>query len=135
MLVLRLGSGPAADSDEDGLPDDWELTYFNGLMRDGSQDWDGDGSSDAEEYRAGTDPTNQGSALRVLTLSVMGVEGVTVVWSAAPGRTYRLQVKEVVEADWVDLPGEVTAQTETASMVDTSANASMARFYRAVLVE
>lgn len=136
LFVLRLGSGPAADSDEDGLPDDWELTYFNSLVRDGAGDWDGDGMSDRAEYTAGTDPTNEGSALRVLTLSGVGGGGVTVIWSAVPGKTYRVQFKDAVNApDWTDVPGDVLAASDSASKVDTTAGASEQRFYRAVLVE
>ena len=135
VFVLRLGSGPAADSDEDGLPDDWEVAYFNGLGRDGSEDWDGDGLSDRSEYRLGTDPTNAGSVLRVLTLTGTGTAEVTVVWCAVPGRTYRVQFKDRVDAPWNDLPGDVTASGETASKTDSTAGASLARFYRAMLVE
>lgn len=135
VFVLRLGSGPAADSDEDGLPDDWEVAYFNGLMRDGAEDWDGDGLSDRAEYRFGTDPTNAGSVLRVLTLTGAGTAEVTVVWGAIPGRTYRVQFKDRLEAPWTDLPGDVTASSETASKTDATAGASLARFYRAVLLQ
>lgn len=135
VFVLRLGSGPAADSDEDSLPDDWEAAYFNGLTRDGSEDWDGDGLSDRAEYRFGTDPTNAGSVLRVLTLTGAGTAEVTVVWCAVPGRTYRVQFKDRVDAPWTDLPGDVTASGETASKTDSTAGASLARFYRAVLLQ
>jgi Tol biopolymer transport system component len=135
VFVLRLGSGPAADSDQDALPDDWEATYFSNLARDGSGDWDGDGSSDRDEYLVGTDPTDEGSAFRVLTLTRMGGGDVTLIWSATAGRMYRLQFKDSVDAAWSDLAGEVVATGETASKVDVSPGASLQRFYRAVLVE
>jgi hypothetical protein len=45
------------DSDGDGLPDSWEMQYFGNLGHDGSLDSDGDHSTDAEEYAAGTNPT------------------------------------------------------------------------------
>ncbi len=136
LFVLRLGSGPVADSDQDGLPDDWELTYFNSLVRDGASDLDGDGMSDRAEYTAGTDPTKEGSALRVLTLSGAGGGSVTVIWSAVPGKTYRVQFKDSVEApDWSAVPGDVHAAGESASKVDTTAGAGLQRFYRAVLVK
>jgi len=44
------------DSDEDGMPDEWEVQHFGSLERDGTTDWDGDGLSDANEYLSGTDP-------------------------------------------------------------------------------
>ena len=43
-------------ADGDPLPDEWEQAAFGSLGRDGSGDFDGDGLSDAGEWRAGTDP-------------------------------------------------------------------------------
>ncbi|BFM06373.1 SdrD B-like domain-containing protein [Halioxenophilus aromaticivorans] len=45
-----------ADTDGDGLPDQWELDNFGDLSRDGSGDYDADGISDYQEYLNGSDP-------------------------------------------------------------------------------
>lgn len=45
------------DTDEDGLPDEWEQTHFGGLTEDGTGDFDNDGVSNLKEYQDGTDPT------------------------------------------------------------------------------
>lgn len=48
------------DSDNDGLPDWWELAYFGNLgTTDGTIDSDGDGLTDFNEYRTGLNPRNQ----------------------------------------------------------------------------
>ncbi len=53
----------AGDSDGDGLPDQWELDRFGSLDRDGTEDFDGDGVSDLEEFENGTDPNTQNAPL------------------------------------------------------------------------
>ena len=50
------------DTDEDGMPDYWEIQYFGNLNRDGTGDYDGDGISDLDEYLNGTDPTQDTQA-------------------------------------------------------------------------
>jgi len=131
IYVLRLG-GP--DTDADGMDDDWEMAYFNILSRDGTGDFDGDGWTDLQEFRAGTDPTDRGSILRVLTIDSLDGRTRTILWTAQPGRAYRVQFKrDVMDADWVDLPGIVTATGTTGSKEDTSAVGQLRRFYRVVL--
>jgi len=44
------------DTDSDGLPDEWELHWFPSLELDGAADPDGDGISNAREYRYGSSP-------------------------------------------------------------------------------
>lgn len=46
-----------ADTDDDGLDDDWERRWFSGLDRDETGDLDGDGFSDRQEHDAGSNPT------------------------------------------------------------------------------
>ena len=45
------------DSDQDGLPDWWELKYFGNLNQGPGDDPDGDGLTNLQEYQYGTDPT------------------------------------------------------------------------------
>jgi predicted outer membrane repeat protein len=46
----------AADTDKDGLPDDWEKRYFGDLNQSPNGDYDGDGLSNLEEYALGSNP-------------------------------------------------------------------------------
>ncbi|QJE96364.1 LamG-like jellyroll fold domain-containing protein [Luteolibacter luteus] len=63
-------SSPDYDLPLDGLPDGWEVKYFRAgnesleqtiLHTDGMLDSDGDGSTDAVEYHAGTNPKDSSS--------------------------------------------------------------------------
>ena len=55
LVSLNISDDP--DSDNDGMPDLWELANFGSLDRDGTGDFDGDGVSDLDEYTNGSDPT------------------------------------------------------------------------------
>lgn len=57
------------DSDQDGLPDAWELATFGNLWQSGSDDFDGDGVSNLDELLEGTDPLDPNSFRPRLTLS------------------------------------------------------------------
>jgi len=56
------GGEPAADQDNDGMPDAWESEFFGvtsfGSSDNSSSDFDGDGYTDLEEYLYGTNPTD-----------------------------------------------------------------------------
>lgn len=131
VFVLRLDAG---DSDIDGMVDDWELAYFGNLVRNGAADFDGDHHTDLQEFLAGTDPTDTGSILRVMTITSLA-GSATILWSAIPGKNYRVQFKAGLnDPDWTDLAGIVTATSSSASRMDDSGGVGGQRFYRVVLV-
>lgn len=49
------------DADQNGLPDSWERTYFASLGQSAEADSDGDGISNGDEYREGTNPADAAS--------------------------------------------------------------------------
>jgi len=53
-----MGNNADLDDDNDGMPDDYELTYgLDPLVDDAALDLDGDGLTNLDEYQQGTDPT------------------------------------------------------------------------------
>jgi hypothetical protein len=132
IFVLRLG---AVDSDNDGMDDDWEMAYFETLSRDGTGDFDNDGVSDLAEFKTGTNPKNDSSILRALTVASLSDGSTTVYWSAVPGRTYQVQQKDALaDTDWMSLPGTVIAADSTAAKTDDTSAGNSNRFYRVVLI-
>ena len=90
IRVLSLQADSAGASD--GLPRGWMTNYFGhiaplaGDLSRATDDRDGDGFTNLEEFLAGTDPTNAASALMLSSLSDTGV-----TWSASPYHHYELQ--------------------------------------------
>jgi hypothetical protein len=122
-----------ADTDHDGLADEWELQHF-GSIEAGSPtaDDDHDGVNNRDEFASGTDPKDGESYLKVERVSPE--EGVRLEFLAAAGHTYTTQVRESANAEWKRLADVVAAeQARIIEVVDANAALSgppSARFYR-----
>ncbi len=127
------------DSDGDGVGDCWMLKYFghvSGEAADNSRasdDRDGDGMSNLQEFLAGTNPTNSMSALRITGVVVSG-NGVKLTWRAVGGKQYVVQTNATPGTGFNDLspvitmPGNVEAST---NYLDAGAvSNTVPRFYR-----
>ena len=86
------------DSDGDGIPDWWTMQYFGhptGTSNDhsrASDDADGDGLSNLQEYLAGTDPTNRNSVLKIVSgAPAVGTNGFVLQWQSVNGKYYRIE--------------------------------------------
>jgi len=118
------------DSNTNGLPDDWELTYYTNLnvvLPEG--DSDGDGMSNLDEALAQTHPRDSNSVLR-LTQLVSG-EGMTLDWSSVGGTRYRLeysdgldpvQFQPVVRTLSEEIDPAATGETSTQTFIDAYTN-------------
>jgi hypothetical protein len=104
-----------ADTDGDGLPDEWEVA--NALnptdSADASLDSDGDGVPNRQEYFTGTDPQDPRSCLKVQSIRVAGEPPcMSVVFSAIAGKTYTLLRRDSADGGmWIpcaDVPAAST---------------------------
>ncbi len=73
------------DTDNDGLPDEWEKLYFGNLSQDGNGDPDNDGLSNADGYALGTDPNVADTDLDGLSDSVEKASGTNPLNSDTDG--------------------------------------------------
>jgi hypothetical protein len=121
------------DSDGDGMDDDFEITYFGNLERNGAGDFDSDGQSDYHEFIAGTNPGSDSSIFRVISIAAPGAATRQVLWSSVAGRSYSVQFKDSLLDDWSTLPQTVRATSSTAAFVDNASTAT--RFYRVAALE
>jgi len=101
------------DSDGDGIPDWWMMKYFGhptGQAYDNSlasDDADGSGESNLQDYLAGTDPTDPNSVFRILA-SVPASNSMTLTWFAVPGKDYQVQyTTNLDDPMWLTVTGNV----------------------------
>jgi hypothetical protein len=74
------------------------------------------------------------TAVPAITSVLNGNGTVTITWTATPGTTYCLQHKASSEdSSWVNIPGNVTAASATASKSD-NVGTNKAGFYRIMVV-
>jgi hypothetical protein len=115
------------DSDGNGLPDNWETNFFGFSGTVASTDTDGDGMSNAQEYIAGTDPTDPSSYLKINSITANG--GATVTFGAMASKSYTVQYSASPAGLWTklaDVPARTTNHIE--SLFDPGYTTD--RFYR-----
>jgi hypothetical protein len=121
-----------ADDLTDGLSNSWWSQYgITGTDRVASADPDRDGFTNAQEHALGTDPTSASSRFAANSPERDG-SNITISWSAVSGKTYRVQAKSDLSAEWADASGPVTANGPTASQ--TLPVSGTKHFYRIRLV-
>lgn len=134
-----VGDPLAQDTDADGMPDAWENAHgFNpNDPADAAQDADHDGQSNLAEYRAGTDPRNADSVLRITAIS-REASDARVTWTTVGSHHYLLQ-------GGTNLVGDLSSNVSplisvppggeaTTNYLHTNGATLPARFYRVRLV-
>lgn len=91
------------DSDTDQMPDHFELGYPGILDRfdpdDAAEDYDGDGSPNREEWRAGTRLNDESSCLRILQIAP-GAGLLGIQWTSVGGKTYVVETANSASGPW-----------------------------------
>ena len=120
------------DSDADGIPDWWEMLQFDRLdIASEKSDQDQDGFPDWAEFRAGTNPGDNRSLLRLFTPKITARGQVELKWSSIAARNYAVQGSTNSQTGFTDLFNDPIAATPPVnSIIDTNAPHSTAYFYR-----
>jgi hypothetical protein len=113
------------------IPHSWLWQY--GLPINSSTDAadaDGDGTSNWQEWRAGTVPTNALSVFKLLS-PVAGAPGVSVSWKSVNGRKYWIErATDLSNVSFLNLQSNISATGSTTSYADTNATGNGPYFYR-----
>lgn len=78
-----------ADADEDGLPDVWETSNH---VTNPNADDDGDGTTNAAEHIAGTNPQSAASVLSITTITLTGASAVDIAWPGIADKIYSVTI-------------------------------------------
>ena len=131
--VVKLAQeGP--DTDNDGMPDNWEKFHFSGLsVADADSDFDDDGFPDVSEHHAGTDPRDSNSSLRFETPIDVKNETVLLRWQSVPGRRYRVEKSNGDPTEWQPIAKGLTARLDSLEHTDLRIDNGKPVFYRLVV--
>ena len=113
---------PSGDADADGLPDEWETSYFNSILAARPQaDYDGDGMDTLTEYAAGTDPQAASSCFQMKSY------GREIRFFAESNRVYDIwSSPHLVDGSWSVTQTNLHGAGEVISLPTDQTNA----FYR-----
>jgi hypothetical protein len=119
-----------SDRDGDKAPDAWEIQFgFNpDLASDGQIDSDGDGMINADEYLAGTDPTDDESYLAVDSFAVGSP--ATLSFFAMSNHSYVVEYNDELDPGTWSLLTVVPAPTTNGIQTVTDPAAAPSRYYR-----
>jgi subtilisin family serine protease len=117
------------DDDNDGLPNTWEQQYFgNPTNTLGAADIDGDGSSNLDEFIAGTRPDSMTSSLRITKVRAEPGPTLTLTWPTVTNRIYTIERAGYEPMDFTALGAILGNSLETSYSDLTPTNAPA--FYR-----
>ena len=130
VVVLRV------DSVGDGVPDWWRAYYFggNGKTTNGQSaaaaDPDGDGLSNQQEYRVGTDPLDYRSLVNIISFGTSGNDAGMVFLSSL-GQRFQIERRDNLRTGgWSILTTNIWGKTDEASFTDVGGATPPYRFYR-----
>lgn len=92
---------PWTDSDGDGIPDWWKLGWFGTLDVAADKDYDGDGSTNLQEFLAGTNPRDPQSVFSA-KLKDATADSIRMSWDSVFGRSYTIQKSSDLTGPWHD---------------------------------
>jgi len=119
------------DTDQDGMPDAWEL--FFGLNpanpADANEDPDGDGMSNLKEYLADTCPTNRFSVFYIRDIALSNQ--ITLSFPCSTSRVYSLEFRSsLATGQWTGVAGQSNIPGHASGTLQLTDTNGVRRFFR-----
>lgn len=107
------------DANTNGIPDDWEMSYFGNLDQASGLDFDNDGISNREEYEQGTNPADPASYAPRLSITALGgsIEVSPAQEHYTLGQTVTLTATPIPGNQFTSWTGGVTGTTNPVTLV------------------
>lgn len=108
----------------------WSQRIFGSLVSK-TDDADGDGRTNYEEYLAGTDPKNANSRLTVKTFTPLPGGGMSFTWDTITGKTYRIERStSLTPSQWSVLQDNIEGDGTLKTFSDSAPASDPHQFYR-----
>ena len=104
-----------------------------GVYTNMTDDPDGDGFSNSEEYALGTDPSDWWSSFRALAQTATN-GGVNISWDAVAGKSYQVVVSTNLASDSWQSVGEPVFTSVNERLSQTHSMSTGQQFYRVILL-
>ena len=127
ILVVRPLGAPDPDTDDDFLPDEWEMTWFGDISRLPGADDDLDGRTNFEEFAAGTDPLDPSSFFGIASISV-NESRLEIRWPTGANRYYQVYWSSRPDGEWTPLGGPHGSSSD--AEFDDGFSSVRQRYYR-----
>jgi hypothetical protein len=137
VAVVATSIDPGVDSDNDGIPDNWERQFtgedLSVLTETG--DRDGDGESDAEEYAADTHPLNPNDRLRITAFIPPrdlggGRIATDLAWTSKPSRRYSIVTSADPGVPFLPVLEDIVPAAGATTSARINDSAQVRHFYR-----
>lgn len=105
---------PVADSDRDGMPDWWELAYFQSTTSVVASASAPSGMTLGEHYIAGSDPRDPAAVFKVVSFRTdpAAPGRLRLRWPSAAGRLYAIECASEVNGEYAILDGAEALEAE-----------------------